>query len=162
MREKVTVTEKLTIEKYKSHADRLANKPYEVVEEVCIGGINCLLNAGITEIWNLVINASTYHPDNTNAQLGVGDSDTAADAAQTDLQAAVNKDYNAMDASYPIVADQTVTFSATFGSAEANFAWNECAVRYGAAGTVFNRIVSAKGTKVDGEEWVARLAITLS
>jgi len=135
-------------------------KPYEVVEFKR----NCLLNEGITELWTLACSTGATKWDNSNANLGVGDDATAAAASQTGLQASTNKLYKAMDATYPQIADQTVTFRSTFGSAEANFAWNEISVSNtnSDSGKNLNRKVQAMGTKVEGTTWVATLAITLA
>ena len=162
MIEKAKVTEVLTVKKYRSAKDRENKRPYEVKREVCIRGINCLLNAGITKMWNLIIGAASDHYDNSGAQLGVGDSNTAADPAQTDLQG-TNKTWKAMSATFPQISAQKVTFQAEFGSSEGNHAWEECAVRNGAGGTtLMNRVVASKGTKTSGEVWTAKLEITLS
>ena len=68
-------------------------KPYEVLE----GEGNCLLNTGIDEMWDLITGDSANHFNNASAQIGVGDSNTAANATQTDLQAATNKTYKGME-----------------------------------------------------------------
>ncbi len=52
---------------------------------------------------------------------------------------------------------------ATFGSGDANEAWNEYAVDNGAAAhKLLNRKVESKGTKVSGETWTLSLQITFS
>ena len=51
---------------------------------------NILMTVGATDLWNGFVTAGLATPYNsTNAGLGVGDSSTAASAAQTDLQAAI-------------------------------------------------------------------------
>lgn len=149
------------IEKWASDADREAGMP--PIEVVRVEG-NLLLNEGITEMLNLLIGAGGTAFSAANARIGVGDSDTAAAAAQTDLQAAVNKLYKAMDATYPQVAGQTVTFRATFTGAEANFVWKEITVANSADGTGknLNRKVQDMGTKVSPASWTASLSITVS
>jgi len=136
-------------------------KPYDVVE---FAG-NVLLNEGINELWTLVCGTGATQFSNAAAYMGVGDSATAADATQTGLQAATNKLYKAMDATYPTYgASQKATWRATFGSADANFAWNEITVANGGsdASKNLNRLVQAMGTKASGSTWVATLEITLS
>jgi hypothetical protein len=126
---------------------------------------NCLLNEGINEVWALVAGTGGVKFDNTNARIGVGDSATAAAPTQTGLQAATNKLYKAMDASYPTYgSSQKVTHRATFASAEANFVWNEITVCNTSldTGKNLNRKVQAMGTKVSGTSWVATQDITLS
>ena len=58
---------------------------------------NVLLNEGINELWTLVAGTGATKFDNTNANIGVGDSSAAEAASQTALQAASNKLYKAMD-----------------------------------------------------------------
>lgn len=126
---------------------------------------NLLLNEGINELWTLVAGGSATAFSNANAYLAVGDSTTAESASQTDLQAASNKLYKAMDASYPTYgSSQKITFRSTFGSSDANFSWQEFSVANGSSGTAknLNRKVSNQGTKVSGQTWVLTLDITLS
>lgn len=125
---------------------------------------NLLLNEGITELLTLLIGGTATPFSNTNARIGVGDSNTAAVAAQTDLQASTNKLYKVMDASYPQVSNQIVKFRSTFGATEANWAWNEITVANGADGTAknLNRKVQGMGTKANPAIWVVELNITIS
>ena len=99
-------------------------KPYKVIE----GEGNCLLNSGIDEMWDLItgaVSGADHIYDNTHAQIGVGDSNTAANATQTDLQAATNKTYKGMESGYPTSTSQKATFKASFGASDANYTWNE-------------------------------------
>ena len=126
---------------------------------------NLLLNEGINLLLSLLAGGAGTDFGNTNAYLGVGDSSTAASASQTGLQAATNKLYKAMDASYPTYGtSQKITFKSTFTSAEANFDWNEFTVANGNsdAAVNLNRKVSTQGTKVSGQTWELTLEITLS
>lgn len=126
---------------------------------------NLLLNEGINEAWNLICAAGgTTAYNNANAQLGVGDSTTAAAATQTDLQAATNKLYKGMEAGFPTSGStQKATWKSSFGSSEANFAWQEFSLRNGAtADKNLNRKVQAEGTKTSGQTWTLTLDITLS
>ncbi len=125
---------------------------------------NLLLNEGINSIWTLVAGGSETAFNNANARLGVGDSTTAEAASQTDLQAATNKLFKAMDASYPTYGtSQKITFRTTFGSSEANYAWQEFSVDNGSTPLKnLNRKVSAQGTKTSGQSWQLTLDITLS
>ncbi len=132
-------------------------RPYEVIE----GEGNCLLNTGIDEMWDLITGDSSAHFDNSNAQIGVGDDDTTTDATQTDLQAATNKTYKGMETGYPTSTSQKATFRASFGNAEANFAWNEWVVKQSSSGKCLNRKVDALGTKTSGT-WTLEVSITLS
>lgn len=126
---------------------------------------NLALNEGIAELIDLICGLGTPTKwDNSNARLGVGDSNTAADAAQTGLQAATNKTFKAMDATWPQRTNQTVEWRATFGSAEANYNWQEYTVvnANSDTGKNLNRKVADKGTKVSGETWTLSLQVTFS
>jgi hypothetical protein len=126
---------------------------------------NIALNEGLGELIDLICGLGTPTKwDNTNARLGVGDSNTAEAATQTGLQATTNKTFKAMDATYPQRTNQTVEWRATFGSSEANHGWQEYTVVNAASdsGKNLNRKVADKGTKVSGETWTLSLQITLS
>ena len=145
----------------------LAGAPSEVRE----ASGNLLVTAGITAMLNLLIGAGGTAFNNANAYLGVGDSTTAAAIGQTDLQAATNKLRKAMDATYPSHTDgtgsgaATVTFRATFGSSDANFAWQEWIVANSptaGTGRALNRKVESLGTKASGTTWVFTVTLTLA
>lgn len=142
-------------------------KPYEVIEQEG----NCLLNTGIDEIWDLVTGAQVQTNrefSEANAQIGVGDDATAADPTDTDLKGAedagVHKCYKGMEAGFPTSATQKATFKASFGAADANFAWNEWVVK-SVSGTptniCLNRKVESLGTKSTGT-WTLEIDITIS
>jgi hypothetical protein len=131
--------------------------PYEVIEKEG----NLLLNSGIDEMWDLVVGDSANHFNNTSAQIGVGDSNTAAAATQTDLQASTNKTYKGMETSYPTSTAQKATFKASFGDSEANYTWNEWVVKQSTSGKCLNRKVESLGTKSSGT-WTLEVSITLS
>jgi hypothetical protein len=132
-------------------------KPYQVIE----GEGNCLLNSGIDEMWDLIAGDSANHFNNAGTQIGVGDSNTAASPTQTDLQAATNKTYKAMDSGYPASTTQKATFKASFGAGDANSPWNEWVVKQATSGKCLNRKVEALGTKAGGT-WTLEVNITLS
>lgn len=145
-------------------ADDAAFERGEHFEKNVIEG-NLLLNEGITEFLNLLAGTGGTAFSNANARLGVGDSTTAAAAGQTALQAATNKLYKAMEASFPTVTNQSIAFRAIFGAAEANFAWEECSLMNGADETTaknLNRKVTSMGTKTNGSTWQLDLTITFS
>jgi uncharacterized cupin superfamily protein len=126
---------------------------------------NIALNEGLQELIDIVCGLGTPTKwDNSNARLGVGDSNAAENATQTGLQAATNKTYKAMDATYPQRSNQTAEWRATFGSSDANYAWEEYTVVNAASdtGKNLNRKASSKGTKASGETWVLSLQITFS
>lgn len=125
---------------------------------------NLLLNEGIQEMLDLLIGAggSVAAYNNATAQIGVGDSSTAESASQTDLQAASNKTWKAMNASYPQRSAQTMSWQSDFGSSDANYAWNEWSIRNGAARDKnLNRKVQALGTKTTGT-WTLTGQVTIS
>ena len=62
-------------------------------------------------------------------QIGVGDSTTAAAVGQTDLQASSNKVYKNIVKSDRLFITPTLFLSVDFGYSEANFTWNELALR---------------------------------
>jgi len=160
MEEKVGYKPIWTIRKYESDEAYQSDKPFEVNE---VEG-NLLLNEGITRLANLLIGGGGNAFNNANAYIGVGDSATAASASQTGLQASTNKLYKAMEATYPQITSQTVTFRSAFGSSEANFAWEEFTVANGNsdASENLNRKVSSQGTKSSGQTWTLDLTITFS
>jgi hypothetical protein len=122
-----------------------------------------LTNAGRDFIANAIINnGSPVFFTNANAHLGVGDSNTAFAATQTDLVAATNKLRKAMDATYPQITGNVITFKSTFGASDANFAWAEWGVfNASSAGTMLSRKVEALGTKTTGT-WVLTITETVS
>jgi hypothetical protein len=132
-------------------------KPFEVIE----GEGNCLLNSGIDEMWDLIAGDSANHFNNASAQIGVGDSNTAASPSQTDLQAAANKTYKAMESGYPTSTSQKATFKASFGDSDANYVWNEWVVKQATSAKCLNRKVDSMGTK-SGGTWTLEVSITLS
>lgn len=154
------------LRKYADDAAFLAGDPYEVLD---IDG-NLLLYGGASALWHRLTGGTSVTAfSNANAHIGVGDSATAAAATQTDLQAATNKLRKAMDSTYPQHTDattagaQTVTFRATFGSAEANFAWAEWGIfNASSSGRMLNRKVEALGTKASGSTWQLTLSLSLA
>jgi hypothetical protein len=132
--------------------------------EMIPGHGNILVNAGINAMWTLIAGTGATKFDNTNAYLGVGDSNTAAAAGQTDLQAASNKLRVAMNGGYPTYGtSQVAVWQSDFTSAQANYAWEEFAVfNASSGGTMLNRKTSAQGTKTSGQTWRLTLTITLS
>lgn len=157
------------VKRFASEADRLAGKVYSKEEALRLFGAdqetkfdgNLLLNEGINELFTLICSSSGTKYDNTNAQLGTGTSSTAADPTDSALTAGV---WKAMDVSYPTYGtSQQAVWKSTFGSSDANQAWNEFSVRNGSsADKMLNRKVSAQGTKTSGQTWELTLTITLS
>jgi hypothetical protein len=151
---------KVIIRKFTDDEAHKKDEPYEISKDES----NLGLNEGIAELWDLACGlGSPTAFNNANAQTGVGDSSAAEVATQTDLQAAANKTYKGMDASYPSRSNQTVSFRSTYGSADANYAWAEFIVRNGATALKdLIRKVSAQGTKTSGQTWELTIQITMS
>jgi hypothetical protein len=63
-----------------------------------------------------------------SAQIGVGDSTTAAGSSQTDLQASSNKLWKALQTDR-VYLTGTLYISSDFGYSEGNFTWNEIGLR---------------------------------
>ncbi|MGH7391437.1 MAG: hypothetical protein ACREM3_18550 [Candidatus Rokuibacteriota bacterium] len=122
-----------------------------------------LTNAGRDHLSADLIGEAVTEFNNANAHLGVGDSTAVFAATQTDLQAATNKLRKAMDATFPTRAVNVLTFRATFGTAEANFAWAEWGVFNAATvGVMLNRKVEALGTKNSSQSWELSASLTVT
>ena len=148
--------------------------PYETIEREG----NMLVNGGISCLWEALIGNGTAtagqtltYFNNGNAAIGSGDSNTAAAATQTDLQAATNKIRKAMDATFPAHTDGTtigaasIQFKSTFGTSDANWAWAEWGVFNSASagvGRMLNRKVESLGTKTSAASWTFTVTITIS
>src|SRR4030067_2756204 len=75
---------------------------------------NIALNEGLQELIDIICGIGTPTAwNNTNARLGVGDSNTAEAAIQTGLQATTNKTFKAMDATHPQRSGQSAEWRAT-------------------------------------------------
>lgn len=121
-----------------------------------------LTNAGRNHIASAIVGSGVTAFNAANAHVGVGNGTTAFAATQTALQGA-STDINAMDASYPTVATNVLTFQATFGTSEANFAWEEWAVFNAASGgTMLNRVVESLGTKTSAQSWQMNVQLTVT
>lgn len=123
----------------------LEAEPYEVFEDE-----NAYTNAGGVALLNLIIGAGGTAFNAANAYIGVGDSTTANAAAQTDLQAATNKVRTGMDATFPSLSGQVMTWQATLGSGvgEWGTGLQEAALfNAAAAGTMLCRSVANRGVK---------------
>ena len=129
-------------------------KPYETVEKEH----NCLLHEGLIGVFYLIAGVGVAKTawNNANARIGVGDSATAPVDTQTGLQAATNKLWKAMNATYPLQSgDHDLVFQADFVSGEAEYAWNEETIVNAGNDTGDNlcRQNTALGTKPAGQTW---------
>lgn len=122
-----------------------------------------LTDAGRNHLVQAGIGAAVTAFNNANSYIGVGDSTNAFAVGQTDLAAATNKTRKAMDATYPSGGANVITFRSTFGTSDANFAWQEWGVFNGSSGgTMLNRKVESLGTKTNTQTWQFTVTLTFS
>lgn len=123
-----------------------------------------LTNLGAIEIAKAAIGEVGFVPlSGSNAHLGVGDSNTAFTTAQTDLQAASNKLRKAMESTYPQRSSNQLVFRALFGTADANWAWQEHGVfNNPTVGQMWSRKVESLGTKANTQSWQLTVTVTVA
>ena len=110
--------------------------------------------AGKTLIAKALKGDSFDNYNNTNARLGVGDSNTAFSDSQTDLQAASNKLRKGMEATFPTRSTREITWKSEFGASDANWAWLENGIFNAASGgDMLARDVENLGTKASPSVW---------
>ncbi len=149
----------------------LGIRPYSVTE---LTG-NLITNAGWTRLMNLLTNqGATQALTATATRIGVGNGSTAEAYADTDLAAAAgagNRYFQPVTGAGTL-GTRTLAFSATFGTADGNFAWNEFGIDVGtpsvSGGTTVNALLFnrkagiAQGTKASGQTWTATATVTFS
>lgn len=114
-------------------------------------GYNAVVDGGETLALQLLVASGGTALNNANARIGVGDSNAAFADTHTDLQAASNKAYLAMNATYPTApASGSTTFQADANASTALYAWNEFGLFNGNPGTMFSRKVQSFGTHAAG------------
>lgn len=126
-------------------------------------------SSGVCDIIaGLLIGESETLFNNANAYVGVGDSTTAFNSSQTDLQG-TNIRKGMSSASYPKTDPNTdgsnnmIRYSATFGTSEANFRWEEWGVfNASSGGTMLSRKVEYVGEKTNSAVWVLEVDVTIS
>jgi hypothetical protein len=150
---------------------RLGVASYETTE--LLG--NLITNAGWTRLMNLLTaQGGTQALSATATRIGVGNSSTAEAYTDTDLQAAAgaaNRYFQPVSGAGTL-GTRTLAFSATFGTGDGNFAWNEFGIDVGTptvtAGTTVNALLFnrkagiAQGTKASGQTWTATATVTFS
>lgn len=110
-----------------------------------------------------MVGAAYTDYDAASSYVGVGDGTAAFDVAQTDLQG-TNKLRKLVDAA-PGRAGAVLTFVATYGLTEANFAagiQEVATFNAAAAGTMLHRKVQALGVKPNTEIWRITVTLTLA
>lgn len=122
-----------------------------------------LTDVGRNQIAGSVINDVTVQPySNANAHIGVGDNDAAFQSWHVDLVGS-NKFYRGMDVGYPQRSDNVLTFRATFGVDDANFAWSEWGIFNASEfGVMLNRVVESLGTKPNNQSWQLTVTLTIN
>lgn len=142
--------------------------PYEISQVVG----NLITNAGWTRMMNLFTNqGATQAFDATHCRIGVGNSNTAEAYTDTDLGAAAgsaNRWFQLVSGAGTL-GTRTLSFSATFGTSDGNFAWNEFGLDQGTASgntvtaILFNHKAGiAQGTKASGQTWTATATLTFT
>jgi hypothetical protein len=155
----------------RSDFTRVKVEPYGVSE--VLG--NLITNGGWTRLMNLLTNqGATQALDATHTRIGVGNSSTAEAYTDTDLIASAgssNRWFQPVTGAGTL-GTRTLAFSATFGTSDGNFVWNEFGLDVtsgtAAAGNtvgalLFNRKAGiAQGTKASGQTWTATATLTFT
>lgn len=156
-------------------------EPYDIIE----GHSNLFVYGGSSVLWEFMKgngtatagnNTSPAGPftyfNNAQSYIGVGASSAAETAVSTDLLTTPTR--KGMDATYPAHTDATgnnpsaatMTWQSTFGTADANIAWNEWGIFNGATTMrMLNRRMPGAGvlgTKSSGQTWVFQVTTTLA
>lgn len=123
-----------------------------------------LTNAGRDHLAGAAVGEGVTPFNNASAHIGVGSGTTAFAATQTALVTqAGTGGRKAMDATYPQRTNNVLTFRATFGTGDANVAWQEWGVFNAATGgTMLNRVVESLGTKPSSQTWQFTVTLTLN
>jgi hypothetical protein len=163
------VTEHLGYEPVLADFERLGVAP----DEITHAEGNALTTVGLNRLASL-FGGSGQAFSSPNSVVGVGNGTTGFLPGQTDLTGA-SKWFQATDGGAGggvSVTNAIITAIATFGAANANFAWEEwCWVATNAAktsqatipaGVMMNRKVQSLGTKASGASWTLTTTVTLS
>ena len=157
--------------------ERYGVAPFEVWQR---DNVNNVLQAGWVALLGGIAGTSiTNKFSATNGRIGVGTSSTAVSYTQTFLQGdtggASTTSYYKLVSGAPSISTgsspPTLTFTSAFGTAVANFAWNEFGTdnftadgvttqSLGAGFIFFNRGVVTMGTKASGQTWTATETIS--
>jgi hypothetical protein len=148
------------LEKYVAGPDGLPEgEPYETLGPFK----NAYVNVGGVALLNLVAGLGGTAFTNAAAFIGVAESGAATTTGMTDLQGST-KTYKAMDATFPSLSGQVMTWKSTFASGDANNVWAEIALFNGnnpPTAKMLSRIAQAMGTKASGSAWVPSYTVTV-
>lgn len=149
------------VEKWLDTANKLAGfEPDEVVVDTQ----NIILDSGANEMLKLISGTGGTPFDATNGYIMVGTDTTSENASQVGVLATGSNRASArIDSGYPSVSGRQVTYRASFGDNEANFAWNEASIMNGNGTNAvsMNRKVSPLGTKTTGT-WTIQITVSLT
>lgn len=152
---------------------RLGIRPYETGEHYG----NIITTAGWTRVANLMGGLGGTAFNSTNARIGVGNGSTAVAVGNTDLSAAAgstNRWFQLVSGAPTVTspgdsgATTKIAYTASFASADGNFAWSEFGVDNGTASgntvtaPLFNRALISQGTKIAGQVWNATATINFT
>jgi hypothetical protein len=158
--DKINRKVKWSIEKWNTDDFKQGKDPYEVIE---FEG-NLLLDEGMNNLWGLACGDGGATAWGTSAYLGVGDSSSSEDPAQTGLQG-TNKTYVAMNANYPTYGSSNqAVWQSDFGNGVGEHDWQEFTVSTSDSdtGINLNRKCQNAGVKGSNKTWRLTLTITLS
>lgn len=133
-------------------------------DEVVCDTQNIILDAGANEMLKLISGTGGTPFDATNGYIMVGTDTSPENASQVGVLATgSNRATAKIDSGYPSVTGRQVTYRASFGDNEANFAWNEASIMNGNGTNAIsmNRKVSALGTKTTGT-WTIQITVSLT
>lgn len=135
---------------------------------------NLITTAGWARLMSLLTAGGGQALTATSVRIGVGNGSTSETYSDTDLAAAAgssNRYFQPVSAGGTL-GTRTLTFAATFGTGDGNFAWNEFGIDVGTptvtggttvAALLFNRKAGiAQGTKASGQTWTATAVVTFS
>jgi hypothetical protein len=146
-------------------------EPIDVIETD-----NKLMHGGVSVLWQCLIGKGTATAggaltffNEANAAIGAGDGTALEDPTHTNLQG-LSRLRKGQDVGYPqhtdgtADANKTITFRSTFGTAEANYDWNEIAAFNSVtdgSGRMLNRKVQAIGAKTSAVSRVVTATISI-
>ncbi|NIR93237.1 MAG: hypothetical protein GWO08_06045, partial [Gammaproteobacteria bacterium] len=131
---------------------------------------NIVTTDGQNRAANLLAGVADVPLDSTAVRIGVGDDNTAASASDTNLSGDGDEYYQVLDATYPQVSGNSITFRSTYSETDANFFWESWGIDVDDTQTVsasatpnelFNRKVFSFGEKTGGV-WTLTVTVSLS